>query len=253
MSGWNWVEPWRRDFRHGLRLIGRRPALSVTIILTLTLGIGASSAVFSLIDAVLLKPLPYPDSQKLVAVYESRLNANDARSRIAPARLEDWNRLSRSFQGIAGSYFESFTDTTGPVPERISGAVVSPRFFSVLGTPPAVGRVFSGEEEQPGGPASVVISHSLWQRRYSANPGVIGTRMRFTDSSYTVVGVMPQSFRYPSATTEVWVPKQASAGLMRVRQARFYHGIGRLKPGCHAPTSPGRSRDAPRAARPAIP
>jgi putative ABC transport system permease protein len=229
--GWPRIEAWLRDFRYAFRVVARKPTFAATVVLTLTLGIGASSTIFSLIDTVLIRPLPYPDSERLVAVHEARLLDGTSRTRISPGRLEDWHQLNNTFDGIAGSYLDTLTDTTGSQPERISGAFVSPRFFSVLGTPAALGRVFTPDEETFGGSLAIVISDGLWRRRFAADPGVLGRRLMLTSQGYTIVGVMPRTFHYPAPTTEVWVAKQARPDLLKIREARFYAGIGRLKQG----------------------
>ena len=220
------------EVRAAVRSVARRRGLAAAVILTLALGVGANSAIFSVIDAVLLKPLPYPDSDRLMTVYESNAARRDLTSLVAPVRLEEWNRMNRSFEALAGSYFENVTDTSGPLPERIEAMSTSPRFFTVLGTPAALGRTATPQEEQLGGPAVVVISDSLWRTRFHAEPSAIGRTMTLGGRQRTVIGVMPPSFRYPSATTQAWVPAQLPAVLMtRVREARFYRGIGRLKSG----------------------
>jgi putative ABC transport system permease protein len=219
------------EWRAAVRSVVRRPGFALAVILTLTLGIGANSAIFSAIDTVLLKPLPYPAADRLVAVYEASPGQNQATSLVAPVRLEEWNRLNHSFDGLAGSYFENVTETTGPLPERLAAMRTSPRFFSVLGTPAAVGRTPSVDEERFGGLAAVVISDSFWRARFNADPSAVGRSLVLGDLSRTIVGVMPPSFRYPSAATEAWIPAQMSAGLLRAREARFYTALGRLKPG----------------------
>ena len=217
------------EWRAALRSVTRRRGLALAIVLTLTLGIGANSAIFSAIDAILLKPLPYPAADRLVAVYETNAGQKQLTSLVAPVRLEEWNRMNRSFDGLAGSYFENMTDTTGPLPERVAAMRTSPRFFSVLGTPAAVGRFVTAEEEVFAGPATVVLSDTFWRARFNADPSVIGSSLVLGGVSRTIVGVMPPSFRYPSASTEVWIPAQMSAGLLSARQARFYKAVGRLK------------------------
>jgi len=229
--GWPRLEGWLRDFRYGLRVMIRRPGFAGTVVLTLALGIGASSTIFSLIDAVLIRPLAYPNSERLVVVHEMRLSAERTRSRVAPGRLEDWQRLTRGFEALAGSYQDTVTEATGTAPERVSSAIVSPRFFSVLGSNPALGRVFNSEEEGFGGSAAIVISDGLWRRRFSADPAVLGRSLVLAGQSFRIVGVMPRTFQYPSPSTDVWAPKQARPGLMQVREARFYDCIGRLKQG----------------------
>src|SRR5687768_17229823 len=156
------------EWRAAIRSVTRRRGLAVAIVLTLTLGIGANSAIFSAIDAILLKPLPYPAADRLVAVYETNAGQKQLTSLVAPVRLEEWNRMNGSFDGLAGSYFENMTDTTGPLPERVAAMRTSPRFFSVLRTPAAVGRFVTAEEEVFGGPGTVVLSDTFWHARFNA-------------------------------------------------------------------------------------
>src|SRR5262245_34791558 len=146
------------EWRAAMRSLTHRRGLALTIVLTLTLGIGANSAIFSAVDAVLLKPLPYPDGDRLVKVYELNTARQGATQLVEPARLEEWNRLNRSFSGIAASYFENVTDTTGALPERVEAMRISPRFFAVLGVAPAIGRAPIGTEEVFGGPRVAVVS-----------------------------------------------------------------------------------------------
>jgi hypothetical protein len=134
------LHPWRA----AVRSVARRRALALTIVFTLTLGIGANGVIFSAIDAVLLRPLPYRAADRLAAIYETNASQRQLTALVAPVRLEEWNRLNRSFDGLAGSYFENVTDTTGPLPERVAAMRISPRFLAVLGTPAAVGRASFG-------------------------------------------------------------------------------------------------------------
>ncbi|HJZ97716.1 MAG TPA: ABC transporter permease, partial [Candidatus Solibacter sp.] len=232
-EAWGWPRPeaWLRDFRYAVRGLARKPAFSATVVLTLALGIGASSTIFSLIDAVLLRPLPYSDPDRLVALQEAKLSEAGARTPVSPGRLEDWQRLTQTLSAVAGSYPDVLTDTTAATPERLAAAFFSPRFFQVLETAPEVGRVLSAEEERFGGPAAIVISDALWRRRFAADPGAVGRSLILEGQSYTIAGVMPASFQYPTAATDVWAPKQARPGLLRIREARFYNGVGRLKRG----------------------
>jgi len=215
-----------------IRSLARRPGLAATILVTLALGIGANSAIFSAVDAVLLKPLPYPDADRLVAVYELNLGQRNATQLVAPGRLEEWNARSHSFDGLSGTYFENSSDTTGELPERLAIMNTAPRFFTVLGVGPALGRVPTPEEERFGGPRVIVLSDALWSRRFNRDPGVIGRALVLGGASTTVIGVMPPSFQYPLwATTDAWRPTQAPPVLMQARQARFTTAVGRLKPG----------------------
>ena len=215
-----WVLAWRS--------LVRRPGFAAAVVLILALGIGANTAIFSLVDAVLLKPLPHPNPDRLVTVMEASPSKNESTSLIAPARLEDWNRGNRTFEAIAASYGENVTDTSGAEPERLAARGVSPRYFAVFGAKPAAGRTFTPDEELDGGPSSVMIGYSLWTRRYQQAPAAIGQRLIIQGQGYTIVGVMPQESAM--AGIDVWVPAQLAPGLMRNRDARFYIGVGRMKP-----------------------
>jgi len=226
------IDDWFRDFRYAARMMRRRPAFTATVVLTLALGIGSSSTIFSLIDTVLVRGLPYPNSDRIVSVQEARItDVANSRTPVSPGRLEDWRRMSSSFDAIAGSYTDTLTDTTTGNPERVPTAFVSPDFFNVLATPPALGRVFNESEQRFGGPAAVVISDSFWRKRFDQDPLATGRVVTLGGQSYTIVGVMPPSFRYPEAVTEVWLAKQAQPSLMRIREARFYNCIALLRPG----------------------
>ena len=198
---------------------------------TLTLGMGANTTIFAFIDGVLLRPLPYPDCGRLVAAYELNRGIKQSTQLVAPVRLEEWNNGNRTFVALAGSYFENVTDTTSGAPERIEAMRTSPRFFTVLGVAAALGRTLSAEEERFGGSPAVVISDAFWRTHFNADPSAVGRRLILGGTSRTIVGVMPPAFRYPTATTEVWIPAQTPAFLMRERRARFYTTVGRLKPG----------------------
>jgi predicted permease len=217
--------------RAAWRSLARRRGLSAAVVLTLALGIGANSAIFSVIDAVLLKPLPYSQADRLVAVYEANAEQKQRTSLVAPGRLEEWNAQSQTLAGLAGSYFENMTDTTGAMPERVEAMRTSPRFFSVMGTPAALGRTPAPEEERLGGPRVVVVSHAFWRARLNADPAAVGRSLTLAGVPRAIIGVMPGSFRFPTATTQVWVPAQTPPSLLQARQARFYHAVARLKPG----------------------
>ncbi len=231
--GWPRLEAWVRDLRHGFRIMAKRPGFAATVILTLAIGIAANSTIFSLVNAVLLRPLPYPRSERLVSLHEMRLSADRLASRVAPARLEDWQRLTRTFEGLAGTNVETFAETTGVVPEQVHIAKVSPRFFAVFGVDPLQGRAFSTQEERFGGPKAIVIGEGLWKRRFSSDPGAIGRALRLEGQDYVIVGVMPSSLQFPSSSIDAWIATQADAELMADRgaSARYYEAVGRLKPG----------------------
>ena len=223
-----------RDYlRTALRSITARPGLSATIVVTLAIGVGANGTIFSAVDAVLLKPLPYPNADRLVSVYERNLHGGEnATQLVAPGRLEEWNADNRTIDGLAASYFENMTDTSGRDPERVEAMRTSPRFFRVLGVAPLIGRTPTDAEERFGGPAVVVISDAFWQRRFNRDAAVVGRRLILNGGAgATIVGVMSASFRHPTATTAMWLPTQAPDFFLAARSARLYTAFGRLKPG----------------------
>ena len=218
-----------KQWQIAFRALLRRPGYSVAAILMLVLGIGATTTLFSVVDTILLRPLPFPNPDRLVTVMEASPSKNKKDSLMAPGRIEEWNRLNQTFEGIAGNYAENVTDTSGAEPERLAGRRVSPRFFTVYGASPLIGRTFSKQEELDGGPTVAVISYGLWTRRYGQNPSVLAQRLVLAGKSYAIVGVMPKEFAAPSI--DLWLPAQIAPFLMRLREARFFSGIGRMKPG----------------------
>ena len=220
-----------RQIRYAARALRRTPGVTATVVLTLALGIGANSAVFSAMDAVLLRPLPFPNSDRLMRLRQ----AQDTESSIAPPRLEDWNRLSASFDGITGYYVEEVSDTTGDLPQRLRRAVVAPRFLEVLGVVPALGRSFIAEEYRVGGPPSVLISDRYWRTRLASAPQVQGMSLRIEDRSYAIVGVLPDDFAFPDREVDLWWPYPIDGPLAQDtpdnRKLQWYTGVGRLRPG----------------------
>ena len=222
-----------------LRALARRPLFTAATLLTMTAGIGVTTAVFSIVDRVLIRPLPFPGGEQLVSVYEASPSRNERTSLVAPARLADWNRLNHTFEAISGSYSESVTDTSGPEPERLEGRRVMPRFFDVFAMPPLAGRTFTDEEERFGGGAAVVISEPFWERRFGRSPAAVGQRLMIGGSAYTIVGVMPRAFTSglegtalrTAMSIDVWIPAQLAPQLLQIREARFLGGVGRMRRG----------------------
>jgi putative ABC transport system permease protein len=214
---------------HAWRALLRRPSFSITTVVIMAAGIGVTTALFSVVDRVLISPLPFPAAGQLVSVYEASAARRERTSLIAPVRLEDWNRLNRTFEVISGSYAENVTDTSGAEPERLECRRVMARYFDVFRMTPLVGRPFTAEEDRFGGPTAAVISEALWTRRFGRANDVVTRSLTVGGRGYTIVGVMPQAFT--TASTDVWIPAQLSPGLMRVREARFVGGVGRMKGG----------------------
>jgi predicted permease len=217
-----------RNVRYAIRSLLRTPGFTATAILTLALGIGANIAVFSALDAVLLKPLPYPNPDRLVRLRQLSESAGD--TDVVRVRLTDWDRLNSSFAAISGYLVEDLSDTTGGEPERVRRATVLPRFTEVWGVPPAIGRSFTEADHRAGGPATaVLISDRYWRRRFNADPDVLTKTVRFGNRSYRVVGVMPPSFVFHDRDVDWWTPEWVDAPWM-TRTAAGIIGIGRLRP-----------------------
>jgi len=166
-----------------------------------------------------------------MAVYESSPRQKLVRSEVALGRLEGWNRMNRIFTGIAGTYTENQADTSGPLPEKLVCAKTSPRSFPVLGAPPLLGRGFSPDEEVTNGPPAAVISERLWSRRFNRDPQALGKMLRFGDQGYPIVGVVPDSFRFPADDVDVWLRANLPPQVMRAGEARYYHTVGRIQEG----------------------
>jgi len=156
--------------RAAARFLRKSRSFSIAVILTLALGIGANSAVFSAIDAVVLWPLPFPDGDQLVRLSQHDIQGRDANPFVAPVRLENWNRLNSTFQSISGYFTDDLSETSGSLPEKVTEVLVAPRFFEVLGVSPALGREFTPREEHWGGPNAALISYKFWQRRFHGDP-----------------------------------------------------------------------------------
>ena len=222
-----------RDLRYALRTLRKTPGFTFFAVLTLALGVGAASTIFSVVDTVLLSPLPYRDPGSIVAVYEA--NARDGLTDfpVAPANFIDWQRDNRVFSAMGASRRNGSLNLTvkGADPERLLGAQVTAGYFTALGVAPQLGRAFTAEEDTPGGARVVVLSDALWRRRFSADPTIVGQTITLSNEPYTVVGVAPASMRLPSDQTELWLPMAFSAEEAANRGGHSMNVVARLKPG----------------------
>lgn len=225
------TETMLRNTRYAIRVLARTPGFTLTVVLTLALGIGANAAVFSAIDAVLLRPLPFPDGDRLMHV--KQLQERSAETHIAPVRLEDWNRLSSTFEAITGYYAEDISETSGELPEKVRRAWVAPRFLDVWGIVPSLGRGFTTMEYRQGGPPAALISHRYWRNRFGGDPNVLDRVVRLDRRSYPIIGVMPPSFLFPDREVDLWFPvsSQFTQDNAAHRDLRWYTGVGQLKSG----------------------
>jgi putative ABC transport system permease protein len=235
MWGWMWVEQLVQDIRYGLRFLGRGPGFTAVAVLTLALGIGANTAIFSVVNAVLLRPLQYPNAERIVAIQE--LSEKGSRIQVTPANFLDWRAQSTVFEHLSAIYARTANLSAGNEPERIDLAMTSTDFFQVFGLQPHAGRFFLPEEESAGHEAVVVLSYKLWQRHFGGDPSLVGKSIILDGLPYTVVGIAPQGFQYPEKT-EAWVPPfqrvptlNAQMDIERARGFGFLSVVALLKPG----------------------
>jgi predicted permease len=226
------IETTAANLRFGLRGVRKAPAFSAAVILTLALGVGANSAVFSAINAILLRPLPFPHGDRLMLLRQYNRQSKSPQMFTAPVRLEDWNRMNSTFQAITGYYTEDVSEISGPLPEKVTRAYVAPRFLQVWGIAPALGRDFTPEEEKFGGPEGILISDRFWRRRFNGDPRAVGQTLRFGKNySGTIIGVMPASFLFPDRNVDMWSPIPVDSPYAQSRESTWYTTIGRLKEG----------------------
>lgn len=219
------------NLKSAWRFARRSPSFSIAIILILAFAIGANSAVFSAMDAVVLRPLPFPDADELILLGQHDVKNRDANRFVAPLRLEDWNRMNSTFQSISGYYMDDLSETSGPLPEKVTEALVAPRFPRVMGVSPILGRNFTPEEERWGGPAVVMISYGFWQRRFHGDPDALNQKVHVGGFSSSIVGVMPLSFAFPNRDIDLWSPSAPDAPFAQRRDSTWFTVIGRLKTG----------------------
>ncbi|MCW5965637.1 MAG: ABC transporter permease, partial [Bryobacterales bacterium] len=225
-----------RDFRYAARSLAKSPGLSVVAILTLALGIGANSAVFSLLNAVLLRPLPYTHPERLVLVWESAPFFGVTDSPVSPANYMDWKERARSFAEMGALEIAGYRLAGEGAPEMVLGAVVTSGVFRALGTRPLHGRIFREDDDRLDAPKVAVISESLWRRRFAADPQIAGRTIRLGEELHTVVGVIASGTEPPSQYVkklgEVWTPLGAAYTPERWndRGRHNWMVIARLKP-----------------------
>jgi putative ABC transport system permease protein len=218
-----------RNLKYALRQLRKSPGFSLLVVITLALGIGANSAVFSAIDAVLLRPLPFPHPTQLTRILQRKPKSPETNS--APVRLAEWDKMNSTFQGLTGYYTDDVSEISGELPERLKRAFVAPRFLEVWGISPSIGRDFTTDEGRVGGPAAVLISDRYWKRRFGASADAVGRTLRVGAASLTVIGVLPASFGLLENDIDLWSPVPMGAPYTSSRESIWYTTIGRLKPG----------------------
>jgi putative ABC transport system permease protein len=221
-----------KDLRYGLRMSFKQPGFTLVAVITLALGIGANTAIFSVVNSVLLRPLPYPNSERLMTIWENhQALGGPEREWTSPTGFEDWRDQTRSFDGVAAYVGWGPTLTDRFEPEQLTGAAVSHNMFSLLGVIPYKGRSFQPEEDRKGAPQVAIISHGLWQRRFGSDPNIIGRTVTLSGENYAIIGVMPPGFKFPVINAaEVWRAIQPAFSEGCKRGCLTIRVLARLKP-----------------------
>jgi predicted permease len=220
-----------KDIRYGVRGLLKRPGFTIIALITLALGIGANTAIFSVVNAVLLRPLPFQKPEELVIVWEDVTFAGFPHNTPAPANYVDWKTQNQSFVDMAASHETSFNLTGDGEPERVSAYAVEANFLPLLGVQPVLGRNFLPEEDRPGGSKAVVLSYGLWQSRYGGDRNIINREVLLNGEKHAVVGVMPASFQFFEKDVRVWVPMAFTQEDWANRGGHYLAVAARLKPG----------------------
>lgn len=232
----NLVEDLMKDVRYAIRLLGRSPGFTLTAVLSLALGIGANTAIFSLVNAFLLRPLPYDAPDRLVVLFERNVMGNEPRMAVSPGNFLDWQKAATSFAHVTAQTGRTVTVArdaagSGTDAERVGVCICSGNLLSTLGVSPIVGRAFGPNDDRFGAPRAVMISFDLWQRQFNGSPDVVGQMIRIDSEPSAVIGVMPRGFMYPARDVEVWQPLLTS--LPATQQIRhdlhFLRVIARLR------------------------
>jgi putative ABC transport system permease protein len=235
---WNWLESLVRDLRYGIRTLGRTPGFALIAISVMALGIGANVALFTVVRGVLLKPLPFDNPSQLVMLYEHESIGGQSfpYNQVAAGVYAEWKKQSHSFRDLAiliGDETDALTSQGGQLPENASGAACSWNLFSLLGVKPMLGRDFTAADDSLEANGTAILSSSLWKRRFGSDPAIVGKTIDINARPVTVIGVMPQWFAFPYATTQLWTPIYHSRpeAIMTVLDMHDFSVVGRLKPG----------------------
>lgn len=233
--GVRFLENMAQDVRFGLRTLAKSPGFAAVAILTLTLGIGVNTALFTIVHGVLMNPLPFPQPDRLVNLWERDVLEAGSFNVVSGGVFGDWQNQATSFEQMAviGEDTANLAGEGGSLPESVAIRQCSYNLFSILGVQPALGRFFAEEDDRHGAPATVVLTNALWKRRYGGNRGMVGKTILLNAQKYTVVGILPAWFDYPDTRTQLWVPvrHEASEVDMRNRSNHRFYVVARLKQG----------------------
>lgn len=234
----NFIDNLLKDIRYGLRMLRKSPSFTFFAVAVLALGIAANSAIFSIADAVLIRALPYRDSNRLVMVWEDSSAYGFPKDTPAAGNFYDWKSRNQVFEDVAAlPYGGSFNLTGEGIPEELSGKRVTANIFSVLGVRPALGRDFRPEDDVPGAPHVAILSHGLWVRRFGADPQIVGKQISLNYEKCTIIGVMSRGVQFPDRETELWVPARFTKEQLANHGNHFLQVVARLKPGVSLKTA----------------
>jgi predicted permease len=218
----------RQDLRFVGRSLRRAPGFALTVVAVAALGVGATTAAFSITDHVLIRPLPFPGASRLVQL---RQTAGSYSNELSPANFRDWQRSGTTFESMGAFHRESDNLVGDGKPERIDSAALTAEVIPLLGIRPLLGRAFSAEEDREGAPGTLLLSYGLWQERFAGDPGVLGRKLLLDDEPYRVIGVMPRGFRFPTREARLWRPMRLERAAFERRDDLWIDCIGRLRPG----------------------
>jgi predicted permease len=230
------VDDLLKDLAYAVRLLRKSPGFTLTAVLSLALGIGANTAIFSIVNAFLLRPLPFDHPERLLSLFERNVVGVEQQMAVAPGNFLDWQASSTSFESMSAYGMRTVIlsgTTPGFEPQRIVTCGCSANLFATLGVPPRVGRVFRPEEDRFGAPRTTVISYDLWQRQYGGSPDLVGNAIRLNEQDFEVIGIMPRGFTFPNRTVDAWVPILTSMS-PAIQQRHDLHNlqvVGRLRAG----------------------
>jgi len=219
----------RQDLGYAARTLGHARAFALTAILVVALGVGANTAVFSLVDHVLIRQLPFADAERLVKLWEN--HPGYSRMELSPANFRDWKSMSLSYERMAAFTSVSHNLVGQGEPERIEAEHVTADLFPMLGSQPLAGRVFTAEEDRPDAPRTLVLGYGLWQAAFAGDVGVIGRSVRLDDAAYTVIGIMPADFHFPDREADLWTPLRLEESDYQDRNNNYLQAIGKLRRG----------------------
>jgi putative ABC transport system permease protein len=231
MQTYRWEDAMIQDLRFGVRMLLKQPGFTFIAVLTLALGIGANTTIFSAMESVILHPFAFPNQNRLVAIYERKLDAGINRTGVTPGSLHDLREQSQTFEQFVSLSAGSLDLTGTDKPERVVAYRVSAGFFAALGVQPLLGRTFEPDEDTAGREQVAVLKHSLWERRYGSDPNILGQSIELNGKAYTVIGVMTKDFNFPYSGGELWAPFVFPAQLAQDRESRSFRVLGLLKSG----------------------